>query len=153
MAKITINVTPVDAEELARVTAALAPFVAARPEPEAPEPAPAKRRTRTARKPKAEAPKAEEPKAEEPKAEEPKAEEPKAEEPKAVPPSRLSRSTEQTSGGGLGSREALLDAMRSAMKAGKRAGVVQVLAEFGVARATELKDEDVAAATAMVVTL
>ena len=148
MAKITIHVTPVDAEELARVTAALAPFVAARPEPEAPEPAPAKRRTRTARKPKAE-----EPKAREPKAEEPKAEEPKAEEPKSVPPTKPSRSTEQTSSGGLGSREALLDAMRSAMKAGKRAAVVQVLAEFGAARATELKDEDVAAATAMVVAL
>ena len=43
--------------------------------------------------------------------------------------------------------------MRSAMKAGKRAAVVQVLAEFGATRATELKDEDVAAATAMVVAL
>ena len=143
MVKITIHVTPVDAEELARVTAALAPFVAGRPEPEVPEPAPEKRRTRTARKPKAE----------EPKAEEPKAEEPKAEEPKAVPPTKSSRSTEQTSGGGLGSREALLDAMRSAMKAGKRAAVVQVLAEFGATRATELKDEDVASATAMMVAL
>ena len=138
MVKITIHVTPVDAEELARVTAALAPFVAGRPEPEVPEPAPEKRRTRTARKP---------------KAEEPKAEEPKAEEPKAVPPTKPSRSTEQTSGGGLGSREALLDAMRSAMKAGKRAAVVQVLAEFGATRATELKDEDVASATAMMVAL
>ena len=112
------------------------------PEP-APEPAPAKRRARAARKPKAE----------EPKAEEPKAEEPKAEEPKGVPPTDPVRSTEQTSGGGLGSREALLDAMRSALKAGKRAAVTQVLAEFGAARATELKDEDVAAATAMVVAL
>ncbi len=153
MAKITIHVTPVDAEELARVTAALAPFVAARPELEAPEPAPAKRRTRAARKPKAEEPKAGEPKAGEPKAGEPKAEEPKAEEPKAVPSTKPSRSTEQTSSGRLGSREALLDAMRSAMKAGKRAAVVQVLAEFGATRATELKDEDVAAATAMVVAL
>ena len=133
MAKITIHVTPVDAEELARITAALAPFAAARPEPEAPEPAPAKRRTRAARKP--------------------KAEEPKAEEPKAVPPTKPSRSTESTSTGGLGSREALLGAMRSAMKAGKRAAVVQVLAEFGATRATELKDEDVAAATAMVAAL
>ena len=51
------------------------------------------------------------------------------------------------------SREALLDAMRSALKAGKRAEVAQVLQEFGAARATELKDEDVAAATAMVVAL
>ena len=146
MAKITIHVTPVDAEELARITTALAPFVTlgseTAPEP-APEPAPAKRRARAARKPKAE----------EPKAEEPKAEEPKAEEPKGVPPTDPVRSTEQTSGGGLGSREALLDAMRSALKAGKRAAVTQVLAEFGAARATELKDEDVAAATAMVVAL
>ena len=138
MAKITIHVTPVDAEELARITAALAPFAASGPRPEAPEPAPAKRRTRAARKP---------------KAEEPKAEEPKAEEPRDIPPTKPARSTEQTSGGGLGSREALLDAMRSAMKAGKRAAVVQVLAEFGATRATELKDEDVAAATAMVVAL
>ena len=138
MAKITIHVTPIDAEELARITAALAPFAAAGPEPEAPEPAPEKRQARAARKP---------------KAEEPKAEEPKAEEPKAVPPTKPARSTEQTSGGGLGSREALLDAMRSAMKAGKRAAVVQVLAEFGATRATELKDEDVAAATAMVAAL
>ena len=143
MAKITIHVTPVDAEELARITAALAPFAASGPGPEAPEPAPAKRRTRAARKPKAE----------EPKAEEPKAEEPKAEEPRDIPPTKPARSTEQTSGGGLGSREALLDAMRSAMKAGKRAAVVQVLAEFGATRATELKDEDVAAATAMMVAL
>ena len=148
MAKITIHVTPVDAEELACITAALAPFVAAGPEPEAPEPAPAKRQTRAAQKPKAE-----ETKAEETKAEETKAEETKAAETKAVPPTKPARSTEQTSGGGLGSREALLDAMRSAMKAGKRAAVVQVLAEFGAARATELKDEDVAAATAMVVAL
>ena len=150
MAKITIHVTPVDAEELARLTQALAPFVSARPEP---SPIPAKARARAARKPKAEEPKAEEPKAKEPKAEEPKAEEPKAEEPKAVPPTKPSRSTGQTSSGGLGSREALLDAMRGAMKAGKRAAVVQVLAEFGATRATELKDEDVAAATAMMVTL
>ena len=134
MAKITIHVTPVDAEELVRLTQALAPFVSAGSEPELePKPVPAKRRAR--------------------KAEEPKAEEPKAEEPKDVPPTKAPRSTEQTSGGEFGSREALLDAMRSAMKAGKRAGVVQVLAEFGATRATELKDEDVAAATAMVVAL
>ena len=43
--------------------------------------------------------------------------------------------------------------MRSALKGGKRAEVAQVLQEFGAARATELKDEDVAAATAMVVAL
>ena len=43
--------------------------------------------------------------------------------------------------------------MRSALKVGKRAEVTQVLKEFGAARATELKDEDVAAATAMVVAL
>ena len=43
--------------------------------------------------------------------------------------------------------------MRSALKAGKRAEVAQALQEFGAARATELKDEDVAAATAMVVAL
>ena len=43
--------------------------------------------------------------------------------------------------------------MRSALKAGKRAEVTQVLKEFGAARVTELKDEDVAAATAMVVAL
>jgi len=88
-----------------------------------------------------------------PKAEEPKAEEPKAEEPAPVPPTDPAPSTEQTSGGELGSREALLDAMRSALKAGKRAQVAQVLQEFGATRATELKDEDVAAATAMVVSL
>jgi hypothetical protein len=43
--------------------------------------------------------------------------------------------------------------MRSALKAGKRTEVAQVLKEFGAARATELRDEDVAAATAMVVAL
>lgn len=125
MAKITLHVTPSDAAELAAITAALAPFVSSG--------APAA--------------------AEEPKAEEPKAEEPKAEEPAPVPHTEPAPSTEQTSGGELGSREALLDAMRSALKAGKRAEVAQVLQEFGAARATELKDEDVAAATAMVVAL
>ena len=155
MAKITLHVTPTDAAELAAITAALAPFVSsgapAAAEPpthaaaeEAPEP---KRRASRKAKP------AKEPKAKEPKAEEPKAEEPKAEEPASVPPTEPAPSTEQTSGGELGSREALLDAMRSALKAGKRAEVAQVLQEFGAARATELKDEDVAAATAMVVAL
>jgi hypothetical protein len=136
MAKITLHVTPSDAAELAAITAALAPFVSsgAPAAAEAPTPAAAE-----------EAPK--------PKAEEPKAEEPKAEEPAPVPPTEPAPSTEQTSGGELGSREALLDAMRSALKAGKRAEVAQVLQEFGAARATELKDEDVAAATAMVVAL
>jgi hypothetical protein len=43
--------------------------------------------------------------------------------------------------------------MRNALKAGKRAEVAQTLQEFGAARATELKDEDVAAATAMMVAL
>ena len=134
MAKITLHVTPTDAAELAAITAALAPFVSSGA-PAAAEEAP---------KPKRRAPRKAKP-AEEPKAEEPKAEEPKAEEP--------APSTEQTSGGELGSREALLDAMRSALKAGKRAEVAQVLQEFGATRATELKDEDVAAATAMVVAL
>ena len=144
MANITLHVTPLDAAELAAITAALAPFVSAG------TPAPSE-------EPKAEP--AEEPKAKEPKPKrrasrkaEP-AEEPKAEEPKPVPPTEPAPSTEQTSGGELGSREALLDAMRSALKAGKRAQVAQVLQEFGAARATELKDEDVAAATAMVVAL
>ena len=168
MAKITLHVTPMDAAELAAITSALAPFVSSgTPAPAAEQPAPAaaeeapKPKRRASRKAKpAEEPKAEpaeEPKAEGPKAEEPKAEEPKAEEPKAegpaVPPTEPAPSTEQTSGGELGSREALLDAMRSALKAGKRAEVAQVLQEFGAARATELKDEDVAAATAMVVAL
>ena len=153
MAKITLHVTPTDAAELAAITAALAPFVSSGA-PAAEQPAPAaeeapKPKRRASRKAKP----AEEPKAEEPKAEEPKAEEPKAEEPAPVPPTEPAPSTEQTSGGELGSREALLDAMRSALKAGKRAEVVQVLQEFGAARATELKDEDVAAATAMVVAL
>ena len=147
MAKITLHVTPVDAAELAAITAALAPFVSAGA-PAAAEEAPKPKR-RASRKAKP----AEEPKAEEPKAEEPKAEEPKAEESAHVPPTEPVPSTEQTSGGALGSREALLDAMRSALKAGKRAEVAQVLKEFGAVRATELKDEDVAAATAMVVAL
>lgn len=150
MAKITLHVTPSDAAELAAITAALAPFVSsgAPAAAEAPTPAAAEE----APKPKRRAPRKAKP-AEEPKAEEPKAEEPKAEEPAPVPPTEPAPSTEQTSGGELGSREALLDAMRSALKAGKRAEVAQVLQEFGAARATELKDEDVAAATAMVVAL
>lgn len=155
MAKITLHVTPSDASELAAITAALAPFVSAGTLASAEQPAPAvaeeapKPKRRASRKAKP----AEEPKAEEPKAEEPKAEEPKAEEPTPVPPTEPAPSTEQTSGGELGSREALLDAMRSALKVGKRAEVAQVLQEFGATRATELKDEDVAAATAMVVAL
>lgn len=145
MAKITLHVTPSDAAELAAITAALAPFVSsgAPAAAEAPTPAAAEE----APKPKRRAPRKAKP------AEEPKAEEPKAEEPAPVPPTEPAPSTEQTSGGELGSREALLDAMRSALKAGKRAEVAQVLQEFGAARATELKDEDIAAATAMVVAL
>jgi hypothetical protein len=145
MAKITLHVTPSDAAELAAITAALAPFVSsgAPAAAEAPTPAAAEE----APKPKRRAPRKAKP------AEEPKAEEPKAEGPAPVPPTEPAPSTEQTSGGELGSREALLDAMRSALKAGKRAEVAQVLQEFGAARATELKDEDVAAATAMVVAL
>jgi hypothetical protein len=139
MAKITLHVTPTDATELAAITAALAPFVSAgalapAEAEEAPKP---KRRASRKAKP----------------AEEPKAEEPKAEEPAPVPPTEPAPSTEPTSDGALGSREALLDVMRSALKAGKRAEVTQVLKEFGAARVTELKDEDVAAATAMVVAL
>ena len=142
MAKITLRVTPTDATELAAITAALAPFVSAgalapAEAEEAPKP---KRRASRKAKP-----------AEEPKAK--LAEEPKAEEPAPVPPTEPAPSTEPTSDGALGSREVLLDAMRSALKAGKRAEVSQVLKEFGAARATELKDEDVAAATAMVVAL
>lgn len=150
MAKITLHVTPSDAAELAAITAALTPFVSsgAPAAAEAPTPAAAEE----APKPKRRAPRKDKP-AEEPKAEEPKAKEPKAEEPAPVPPTEPAPSTEQTSGGELGSREALLDAMRSALRAGKRAEVAQVLQEFGAARATELKDEDVAAATAMVVAL
>ena len=158
MANITLHVTPLDAAELAAITAALAPFVSAgTPAPSAGTPAPSAGTPAPSEEPKAEP--AEEPKAKEPKPKrrasrkaEP-AEEPKAEEPKPVPPTEPAPSTEQTSGGELGSREALLDAMRSALKAGKRAQVAQVLQEFGAARATELKDEDVAAATAMVVAL
>ena len=135
MAKITLHVTPMDATELAAITAALAPFVSSgaaaadeTPAPAAAEEAPNPKR-RASRKAKP------------------------AEEPAPVPPTNHAPSTEQTSGGELGSREALLDAMRSALKDGKRAEVTQVLQEFGAARATELKDEDVAAATAMVVAL
>ena len=43
--------------------------------------------------------------------------------------------------------------MRNALVAGKRAEVTQVLQEFGATRVSELKDEDVAAATAMVAAL
>ena len=151
MAKITLRITPQDAAELTALTAAITPFVSASTLSVQPPTVPAEE----APKPKRRSPrkKAEEPKAEEPKAEEPKAKEPKAEEPAPVPPTEPAPATEQTSGGGLGSREALLDAMRTALKAGKRAEVAQVLSEFGAARATELKDEDVAAATAMVVAL
>lgn len=152
MAKITLHVTPSDAAELAAITAALAPFVSSGAPAAAEAPTPAAAEEAPKPKPKRRAPRKAKP-AEEPKAEEPKAEEPKAEEPAPVPPTEPAPSTEQTSGGELGSREALLDAMRSALKAGKRAEVAQVLQEFGAARATELKDEDVAAATAMVVAL
>ena len=134
MAKITLHVTPLDAAELATITAALAPFVSSGA-PAAEQPAPAA--AEEAPKPKRRASRKAKP----------------AEEPTPVPPTEPAPSTEQTSGGELGSREALLDAMRSALKAGKRAEVAQVLQEFGAARATELKDEDVAAATAMVVAL
>nr|DAL01049.1 MAG TPA: hypothetical protein [Caudoviricetes sp.] len=151
MAKITLHVTPTDAAELAAITTALAPFVSSGAPSSAAAEQPAPAAAEVAPKPKRHA--SRKPKAEEPKAEEPKAEEPKAEEPAPVPPTDPAPSTEQTSGGELGSREALLDAMRSALKAGKRAQVAQVLQEFGAARATELKDEDVAAATAMVVAL
>ena len=147
MAKITLHVTPLDAAELAAITAALAPFVSSGAPSAAAAEKPAPAAAEGAPKPKRRAPRKDKP------AEEPKAEEPKAEEPAPVPPTETAPSTEQTSGGELGSREALLDAMRSALKAGKRAEVAQVLQEFGAARATELKDEDVAAATAMVVAL
>ena len=140
MAKITLHVTPSDASELAAITAALAPFVSAGTLASAEQPAPAV--AEEAPKPKRRAPLKAKP-----------AEEPKAEEPTPVPPTEPTPSTEQTSGGELGPREALLDAMRSALKAGKRAEVAQVLQEFGATRATELKDEDVAAATAMMVAL
>nr|DAS47955.1 MAG TPA: hypothetical protein [Caudoviricetes sp.] len=146
MAKITLHVTPLDAAELAEITAALAPFVSssATAAAETPTPAAAEEAPKPKPKPK--------PKRRASRKAKP-AEEPKAEEPAPVPPTEPSPSTEQTSGGELGSREALLDAMRSALKAGKRAEVAQVLQEFGAARVTELKDEDVAAATAMVVAL
>jgi hypothetical protein len=147
MAKITLHVTPMDATELAAITAALAPFVSSGAPAAAETPTPAAAGVAPKPKPKRRAPLKAKP------AEEPQAEEPKAEEPATVPPTEPAPSTEQTSGGGLGSREALLDAMRSALKAGKRAQVAQVLQEFGATRATELKGEDVAAATAMVVSL
>lgn len=140
MAKITLHVTPTDAAELAAITAALAPFVSSGAPAAAETPTPAA--AEEAPKPKRRAPRKAKP-----------AEEPKAEGPAPVPPTEPAPSTEPTSDGALGSREALLDAMRSALKAGKRAEVTQVLQEFGAARATELKDEDVAAATAMVVAL
>ncbi len=149
MAKITLHVTPTDAAELASVTAALAPFVSSVAPAVAPavaeQPAPAAAEEAT--KPKRRAPR-------KPKAAGPKAAGPKAEEAATVvPPTEPAPSTEQTSGGGLGSREELVCAMRSALAEGKRAEVTQVFQEFGVTRATELKDEDVAAATAMVVAL
>ena len=140
MAKITLHVTPQDAAELTAITAALAPFVSAGAPAAIGQPAPA---ADEAPKPKRRSPR-------KPKTEEPK---PKTEEPDPVPPTEPAPSTEQTSSGALGSREALLDAMRTALKAGKRTEVAQVLKEFGAARATELRDEDVAAATAMVVAL
>lgn len=140
MAKITLHITPTDAVELAAITAALTPFVSPGAPAEAEKPTPAAEEE--ASKPKRRAPRKAKPD-----------EAPKAEEPAPVPPTEPAPSTEQTSGGELGPREALLDAMRSALKAGKRAEVAQVLREFGAARATELKDEDVAAATAMVVAL
>lgn len=139
MAKITLHVTPTDAAELAAITAALAPFVSSGAPAAAETPTPAAAEEAPKPKPKRRAPRKAEP-----------AEEPKAKEPASVPPTDPAPSTEQTSGGELGSREALLDAMRSALKAGKRAEVAQVLQEFGAARVTELKDEDVAAATARV---
>ena len=137
MAKITLHVTPTDATELVAITAALAPFVSAG--------APAPAEAEGAPKPRRRAPRKAKP------AEEPKAK--PAEEPAPVPPTEPAPSTEPTSDGALGSREALIDAMRNALKAGKRAEVAQTLQEFGAARATELKDEDVAAATAMMVAL
>lgn len=140
MAKITLHVTPSDSAELAAITAALAPFVSSGAPAAAEKPAPAA--AEGAPKPKRRAPREDKP-----------AEEPKAEGPAPVPPTEPAPSTEQASGGELGSREALLDAMRNALKSGKRAEVAQVLQEFGAARATELKDEDVAAATAMVLAL
>lgn len=139
MAKITLHVTPTDAAELAAITAALAPFVSAGALAPAEADGGPKPRRRASRKAKP--------------AEEPKAEEPKAEEPAPVPPTEPAPSTEPTSDGAPGSREALIDAMRSALKAGKRAEVTQVIQEFGAARVTELKDEDVAAATARVLAL
>lgn len=138
MAKITLHITPSDAVELTAITEALSPFVSAGTPAEQPalapdvEDAPKPKRRSTRKKDGAPQP---------------------AEEPEQVPPTEPAPATEQTSGGALGSREALLDAMRTALRAGKRAEVAQVLAEFGAARATELRDEDVAAATAMVVEL
>ena len=138
MAVITLHVTPSDAAELASITAALAPFVSAVASLEQHAPAAAeegpKPKRRSPRKAKS-------------------AEEPKAEVATPVPPTELAPSTEPTSGGALGSREELIGAMRSALKAGKRDEVTQVLREFGATRTSDLKDEDVAAATAMVVAL
>ena len=136
MAKITLHITPQDAAELTALTAALAPFVSTSTLSVQPPTVPAEE----APKPKRRSPRK-------------KDEEPKAKGPAPVPPTEPAPATEQTSGEGLGSREALLDAMRTALKAGKRSEVAQVLAEFGAARATELKDEDIASATAMVVAL
>lgn len=135
MAKITLHVTPLGAAELAAITAALAPFVSAGAPATAEPPTPAA--AEEAPKPKRRAPRKAKPDGG----------------PTPAPHTEPAPSTEQTSDGALGSREALLDAMRSALKAGKRAEVTQVLQEFGAARATELKDEDVAAATAMVAAL
>ena len=155
MAKITLHVTPSDAAELAAITAALAPFVSSGAPAAAELPAPAAAELPDPAAAELPAPAAAElpaPAAAE-EAPKPKRRASRKAEEAPVPPTEPAPSTEQTSGGELGSREALLDAMRSALKAGKRAEVAQVLREFGAARATELKDEDVAAATAMVVAL
>ena len=159
MAKITLHITPVDAHELTAITAVLATFVspgapaaAEQPAPaaaEQPAPAAAEQPAPAAAEQPAPAAAEEAPKT---KRRAPRKSKP-AKEPAPVPPTEPDHSTEQTSGGGPGSREALVDAMRSALTAGKRAEVTQVLREFGATRATELKDEDVAAATAMVVAL
>ena len=145
MAKITIHITPLDAAELSAITAALTPFVSA--SAAAGDPSPVAQETP---EPKRRAPRKASP-SREPKASAKSAK--SAEEPAAVPPTEPAPSTEQTSNGGLGSREALVGAVRSALAAGKRAEVTQVFQEFGATRVTELKDEDVAAATAMVVAL
>ena len=146
MAKITLHVTPNDAAELASITAALAPFVSTVAALEQPAPAAAEEGPKPKRRSPRKAKSAEEPKAD-------LAEEPKANSVAPVPPTEPAPSTEPTSGGALGSREALIGAIRSALKAGKRDEVTQVLREFGAVRTADLKDEDVAAATAMVVAL